>query len=167
MTTTIQPIPNEPRYTIHGNLVVISGRISTFGGFEDNDLLPHEGLAIWERGELRRDPRRAAEFMAPGWTTSPLGLARNLNPAAFYVAARWNYHHTPRAHLQRTYATLKAVHHQDGNPELYMLQTRRVNVVDWGPNIHTGRALDLSPGLADFLGLKTGDPAILTITTHR
>ncbi len=30
-------------------------------------------------------------------------------------------------------------------------------VVDWGPNEDTGRTFDLSPGLAERLGVETGD----------
>ena len=39
--------------------------------------------------------------------------------------------------------------------------------VDWGPNIATGRVADLSPGLAEALGLQTDDVVRITISALR
>lgn len=76
------------------------------------------------------------------------GLARRLNPNAYYIALRWNYNVTP-AHFLRT-TKVKITNPQNGR-SVYAWP------VDWGPHARTNRIADLSPGVANFLGLHTGD----------
>jgi len=38
-------------------------------------------------------------------------------------------------------------------------RTAYAKPVDWGPHQNTGREIDMSPGLARYLGLRTGDVA--------
>lgn len=119
--------------------------MSTFGGPEDRGVSPSEGLAIFEPVDLQR-PNIASLFLAeqPAGTS---GLARRLNPQAYYFAFRWNYSETPRVALQTALFRLTAA---NGKSIL-------ARPCDWGPNEDTGRIADLSPGAAHELGLATDD----------
>lgn len=123
-----------------------TGKISTFGGPQDYGMTRTEGLALIEPEDLR-DPWFSRLFL-----DGNDGLGRRLNPKCFYVACRWNYILTPRKILRKCYALVEA----NGKKEVARL-------VDWGPNSRTGRAMDLSPGLAKALGLRTDDEATLTL----
>jgi hypothetical protein len=126
-----------------------TGKISTFGGPHDSGVRLQEGLALIEPEDLR-DPWFAKLFL--DCHDGRHGLARRLNPSCFYIAARWNYFLTPRKLLRRSYALVEA----NGKKELARL-------VDWGPNRRTGREMDLSPGLAKKLQLRTDDTATFTL----
>jgi rare lipoprotein A (peptidoglycan hydrolase) len=69
-----------------------------------------------------------------------------------YVACRWNYHETSRHFLQDSVAHVSA----NGRTVL-------ARPMDWGPNENTGRVADLSPGLAEALGLSTDDTCSVTV----
>jgi len=127
----------------------VTGKISTFGGPKDMGVTRTEGLALIEPDDLKI-PWFAKLFLPQ--TTAP-GLARRLNPEMFYCAARWNYLFTSRSLLRKSLC------------EVVTAKGRRAlcRPVDWGPNIRTGRVMDLSPGLANYLGLKTDDTATLTL----
>jgi len=131
-----------------------SGRMSTFGGPGDEGVGPHEGLALV-----------APEDLANWWwsclflSESPAGttgLARRLNPEAFYLAMRWDYGRWPREMLRNTVVKLT-------NPANGLQVLARP--VDFGPGDgsvidgqmtrDTGRLADLSPGAAAALGLRT------------
>jgi hypothetical protein len=133
-----------------------TGRMSVFGGPADEGVGPHEGLAlvgptdlgIWWFSSL---------FLAqqPEGTT---GLARRLNPRAFYVAMRWEYEHFPKEMLRN--AVVKLTNPANG---LHVF-ARPVDfgpgdglVIDGEPTRDTGRIADLSPGASTALGLKTDD----------
>lgn len=128
---------------------IIHGKISTFGGPQDLGVSRTEGLALIESADLN-NPWFSKLFLPE--TYAP-GLARRLNPEMFYCAARWNYLFTSRTLLRKSLC------------EIVTSRGRRAlcRPVDWGPNIRTGRVMDLSPGLAAHLHLKTDDEATLTL----
>ena len=122
----------------------IQGRISTFGGPQDAGVGPAEGLALVEPTDLPT----WSEYFLPQQPPGTTGLARRLNPDAFYLACRWDYRQTSRAFLRSSMATVTNL--QTG-------QSVQAKPVDWGPDRSTGRIADLSPGLARHLGLQTDD----------
>ncbi|MEI9999373.1 MAG: hypothetical protein WDO13_09495 [Verrucomicrobiota bacterium] len=133
-----------------------TGRMSTFGGPADDGVGPHEGLALVGPTDL------ACWWFAclflpqpPAGTT---GLARRLNPRAYYLAMRWDYARFPVPFLRQTVVKLT-------NPANdRWLFARPVDfgpgdgtVIDGLPTPNTGRLADLSPGTATVLGLQTDD----------
>ena len=133
-----------------------SGKMSTFGGPADEGVGPHEGLALVGSSDLGTW-WWSCLFLpeAPAGTT---GLARRLNPRAFYLAMRWNYAVYPVKFLRNT--VVKVTNPVNG---LHVL----ARPVDFGPGDgsvidgqktpETGRIADLSPGAAAALGLQTDD----------
>ena len=85
----------------------------------------------------------------PGTT----GLGRRLNPDAFYIACRWDYKLTPKTALISSLA--KATNITEGHQDYG--KSVMAKPLDWGPAVSTGRVVDLSPGVARFLGLQTDD----------
>jgi hypothetical protein len=81
-------------------------------------------------------------------------LARRLDPASFYLACRWDYNVTSKVQLLNSKATVR-------NPANG--STAEAQPVDWGPDASTGRVADLSPGLAECLGLSTDDEVEVTL----
>lgn len=140
----------------------VDGRVSTFGGPGDGreagnpySRLSQEGLALWPRAS--RDWLYRRGLILDG-ADERLGLARQLDPRAHYVAARWPGWGTRktqqvRASLQASQATVTT---RDG-------VSLKVWPVDYGPAEWTGKVIDLSPGAASALGLHTGDWARLTV----
>jgi hypothetical protein len=133
-----------------------SGKMSVFGGPADEGVGPHEDLALIGPTDLGLW-WYACLFLpeSPAGTT---GLARRLNPRAFYLAMRWNYALHPKQLLRNALVKLT-------NP----VNERHVfaRPVDFGPGDgsiidgqrtpDTGRIADLSPGAATALGLQTDD----------
>jgi N-acetylmuramoyl-L-alanine amidase len=130
----------------------VQGKMSTFGGPDDDGVGPNEGLALFDKADLS-NPKYAHLFLpAPPPGTS--GLARRLDPAQNYLACRWDYRTTPRAFLRNTQAVVvnaRTGAQAFGTP------------VDEGPAESTGRVADLSPGLAAALGLDTDNEVLVTI----
>lgn len=120
----------------------VVGRMSHFGGPDDHDMKPSEGLAILDESDLQQFNAYFLPQQPPGTT----GLARRLNPDAFYIACRWNYDVTPKHFLK----TIKVKVTNPANGRSAFAQP-----VDWGPGRQTGRSADLSPGLERQLGLVT------------
>jgi N-acetylmuramoyl-L-alanine amidase len=130
--------------------------MSTFGGPLDFGMAPDEGLALFEKPDLK-NPKYAYLFLpAPPPGTS--GLGRRLNPQQYYFACRWNYADTSKEFLRRALARVE-------NPANG--RTADARPVDWGPHPSTGRVADLSPGLAAALGLNTDDVVRITISARR
>ena len=140
-----------------GELVPLgSGRMSVFGGPADEGVGPHEGLALigptdlalwWFSCLFRAEP--------PAGTT---GLARRLNPRAYYLAMRWDYERWPKLFLRNT--VVKLTNPANGR---YVF-ARPVDfgpgdgtMIDGAPTPDTGRLADLSPGAATALGLQTDE----------
>ncbi len=82
-------------------------------------------------------------------------MARRLNPNAYYIACRWNYHELPRSYLRSVTAVVI-------NPNK-LNTSANARCVDYGPAENTGRIADLSPGLARDLGLQTDDEVVIHI----
>jgi len=137
----IPPEPPEPSSTV---LFAAAGTCSTFGGPDDTGVSPSEGLAMWY------EPEECPWLMLGKQPPATTGMARRLDPSVFYVACRWDYDVTPKEMLR--------------GPQMAMVTNadtgvmRLAHVADWGPHEEqTGRAADLSPGLADSLGVSTDD----------
>lgn len=120
-----------------------TGKMSTFGGPDDHGVSPSEGLALVNNQAQFNDLRAYFLDTQPPGTT---GYARRLNPDTFYIACRWNYSETPPKYLRGITVTVT-------NPSNG--KSAEAQPIDWGPNVSTGRIADLSPGLADHLGLDT------------
>jgi hypothetical protein len=122
--------------------VVFTGRMSTFGGPKDLGVAPHEGLALINPSEIDKYPN----LFLPAQPAGTSGLARRLDPNAFYVACRWDYAKTPREKLKTT--TVLVTNPKTGAEV-------EAQPVTWGPDPATGRVADLSDGLAAKLDLET------------
>jgi hypothetical protein len=124
--------------------IYFKGKMSTFGGPNDLGVTRHEGLALVTEQNKHDYAQYLLKHQPPGTT----GLARDLNPQKFYIACRWDYSTTPKSALAKI--LVKVTNPANG-------RSAYAKPVDWGPNITTGRAADLSPGLATHLGLRTND----------
>src|SRR5262245_11940253 len=120
------------------------GKMSTFGGPADSGVAADEGLALFTAADVAANPGLFLAAQPVGTT----GLARRLNPEAKYLACRWDYSATPMDFLRRI--KVKVSNPANGKSE-------EARPVDFGPNESTGRVADLSPGLAEALGLNTDD----------
>ena len=135
-------IPPEPEPDVDA-LFHAKGKCSYFGGPDDMGVDADEGLAF----HTDITPENQFLFLPIDEGT---GLARRLNPAVHYLAARWDYSVTPKDMLANSgqVALVKA------------LKTGRALTAvpsDWGPHEDTNRVADLSPSLLNDLGLETDD----------
>ena len=112
----------------------------------DLGVSPTEGLALI----TDQNKHRFAEYLLRQQPIGTTGFARDLNPNKFYLACRWDYTVTPKSALAEI-PSLKVSKSSKWTGRLLLSR------VDWGPHPKTGRAADLSPGLAKHLDLKTGD----------
>jgi len=129
--------PPPPRFSVRG-------RLSTFGGPEDEGVAPGEGMALYEPHQMALHPELFLPAQPPGTT----GLARRLNPEVNYLACRWDYGVHSKEELREAWAAVR-------NPRTGAMAMARP--VDWGPAVWTGRVADLSPALARTLALQTDD----------
>jgi hypothetical protein len=123
-------------------LVELTGKVSWFGGPDDDGVDPDEGLAFIQKIE------QAPHLFLPYQPEGSTGLARRLNPNIHYIACRWDYSKTPHAMLLNETALVRSV---NTGMELTAFPA------DWGPHESTGRVADLSPGLMADFGLTTDD----------
>jgi hypothetical protein len=133
-----------------------SGKMSVFGGPADEGVGPHEGLALIGPTDL--GIWWYSCLFLPESPAGTTGLARRLNPRAFYLAMRWDYARWPKSLLRNAVVKLT-------NPanDLHVF----ARPVDYGPGDgsvidgqatpDTGRIADLSPGAATALGLRTDE----------
>jgi hypothetical protein len=131
-----------------------TGRMSVFGGPADEGVGPHEGLALVGPTDLAL--WWFSSIFLPEQPPGTTGLARRLNPRAYYLAMRWNYAAHPKATLRQAVVRLSC-------PGRWLF-ARPVDfgpgdgtVIDGQPTRETGRIADLSPGAATALGLQTDD----------
>ena len=144
-----EPIPpeieGEPDDGILFNTI---GTCSTFGGPADTGVSPSEGLAMWHQ------PDECPWLMLEHQPSGTTGMARRLDPAVFYIACRWNYDVTSKEMLRGPQMAMVT------NPDTGV--QRLAHVADWGPHEEqTGRAADLSPALAESLGVVTNDVVVV------
>ncbi len=133
-----------------------TGKMSVFGGPADEGVGPHEGLALIGPTDLGLWWYSC--LFLPAQPAETTGLARRLNPRAFYLAMRWDYTRWPKDFLRNAVVKLT-------NPanERYVF----ARPVDFGPGDgsiidgtttqDTRRIADISPGAATALGLQTDD----------
>ncbi len=137
-----------------GSSITIDGKMSTFGGPNDPGVRPDEGLSLFDASDVAPNTDLFLPTQPPGTT----GLAKRLNPDAMYLACRWNLGVTPKNFL-RLKTTLVTV----TNPA--NTKSEKARPADTGPAMETGRVADLSPGLAETLGLHTGQTCHVEIPT--
>jgi N-acetylmuramoyl-L-alanine amidase-like protein len=131
--------PTEPEY-----LLRVKGKVSHFGGPDDDGVAYNEGLAFLS------SHMDAPQLFLPYQPSGTTGLARRLNPYVHYVACRWDYNKTPKTMLAgEDVALVRSV--RDPTRALTAFPA------DWGPNENTGRVADVSPKLMLDLGLTTDD----------
>lgn len=124
-----------------------AGKVSWFGGPNDEGVSPDEGLAFLYEYE------DAPNLFLPVQPLGTTGLARRLDPTTPYVACRWDYNVTPKEMLaDRRYRASVAAR---GRAVLAW-------PADWGPNENTGRVADVSPSILDRLGISTDDEVVIT-----
>lgn len=109
-----------------------------------------EELAIVD---AKNFPKYAALFIDKD-LSHPKALGRNLDDKKSYLACRWDYNTIPRDKLFDCNIVVS-------NPVTG--RNEHAVAVDWGPASRTHRIADLSPGLAERLGLKTNDECIVTV----
>ena len=133
-----------------------TGKMSVFGGPADEGVGPHEGLALGGPSDL--GGWWYSSLFLPDSPPGTTGLARRLNPRAYYLAMRWDYVLYPKELLRN--AVVKLTNPATG---LHVF-ARPVDfgpgdglVIDGQPTPDTGRIADLSPGAATALGLQTDD----------
>ncbi len=139
-----------------GLIFLGTGKMSIFGGPADEGVGPHEGLALIEPGDLA--DWWFSHLFLPGQPPETTGLARRLNPAAYYLAMRWDYTQFSKELLRN--AVVRVSHPVNGR----YLFARPVDfgpgdgsVIDGKATADTGRLADLSPGVARELGLETDE----------
>lgn len=122
----------------------LRGKVSWFGGPDDEGVAPDEGLAFIY--ELDTAPHLFLSAQPAGTN----GLARRLNSAVPYIACRWDYDVYPKEMLaSQDYVAL--VHAPDTGRFFLAWPA------DWGPGEQTGRVADISKGLLDYLAIETDD----------
>ena len=125
----------------------LRGRVSWFGGPNDEGVAPDEPLAFIY------DITDAPHLFLPYQPEGTSGLARRLNPNVHYIAVRWDYEKYPRDMLLTERALVRVP--SSG-------RVMKCFPADWGPHQDTGRVADISPGLMDDLGIYTDDEIEVT-----
>ncbi len=133
-----------------------TGKMSVFGGPADEGVGPHEDLALIGPTDLAL--WWFSHLFLPVQPAGTTGLARRLNPRAYYLAMRWDYARWPKLFLRQTVVRLS-------NPANDRFVFARPvdfgpgdgSVIDGSPTPDTGRIADLSPGAATALGLQTDE----------
>ncbi len=139
------PGPEPPS----GVLFAVKGKVSYFGGPNDQGVSPSEQLAFIT------DEMQAPQLFLPYQPDATTGLARRLNPWTPYCAARWDYEVTSKSMLRDSGQLARVTNPRTGNfidcwP------------ADWGPHSDTNRVMDLSPLVMTVLDLTTDSEAELT-----
>lgn len=128
--------------------LVAKGKCSWFGGPDDMGVTPSEGLAfIFSVSDK-------PEIFLPSQPAGTTGLARRLDPDAFYIALRWDYSvYTKKFLAGDVWAMVRA----PSTGKAFLAAP-----ADWGPHVDTGRVADISPGLMAALGIETDDMVEVT-----
>jgi hypothetical protein len=133
----------EPIVTGAPDILRVKGKVSWFGGPNDDGVAPDEGLAFLYK--VNDKPGLFLAKQPPGTT----GLARRLDPQEYYIAMRWDYDVFPKEMLR---GDVVARVHAPKTGLTFMAAP-----ADWGPHVSTSRVADISPGLMEKLGIKTDD----------
>jgi hypothetical protein len=136
----------EPEPPPEEALFQARGKVSYFGGPDDDGVSDSEGLAFLS--SVQDKPYVFLPQGTPG--TENKGLARCLNPHTHFIACRWNYDVTSKSMLASDDVALVR---SRKDPDRALI----AHPVDWGPHQDTGRVADLSPSLLADLGLETDD----------
>lgn len=120
----------------------LNGKVSWFGGPDDEGVSPDEGLAFIY--EAKTAPHLFLSSQPPGTS----GLARRLNPSIPYIACRWDYDVYPKEMLASM--DYVALVHAPATGRFFLAWP-----ADWGPGEQTGRVADISKGLLDYLMIET------------
>jgi hypothetical protein len=146
---TMDNVRNHPLTETHGTITshdgqrFVRGKVSHFGGPNDTSLGSTETGAI--TGE------RLRSLNTP---LNPSGNDLRSRPEDFYyVAMRFDY--TQRGKSAWRDVKLLVVNPANGKRVV-------VRPVDWGPNIRTGRILDVSPQAISDLGATTDDDLLVS-----
>jgi N-acetylmuramoyl-L-alanine amidase len=126
--------------------VTLRGKVSWFGGPDDEGVTPDEGLAFIYKVE------DAPELFLPTQPPGTTGLARRLDPSRRYIACRWDYDVTSKEDLLDIRCRVTAP--KTGKSFI-------ARPADWGPHHSTDRIADISPGLMEELGIGTDDEVIV------
>jgi hypothetical protein len=127
-------------------VVTLRGKVSWFGGPDDEGVAPDEGLAfIYQVDD-------APELFLPSQPPGTTGLARRLDPKQKYIACRWDYDVTSKEDLLDIRCLVTAP--KTGKSFI-------ARPADWGPHHSTDRIADISPGLMEELGVETDDEVIV------
>ena len=122
--------------------MTLNGKVSWFGGPNDDGVAPDEGLAFIQ--QVDQAPHLFLSYQPQGTS----GLARRLNPETQYIACRWDYNETPSYMLLEEMALVTAT--KTG-------KSLKLYPADWGPNERTNRVADISPNAMETLGIQTDD----------
>jgi hypothetical protein len=129
----------------------VMGKMSTFGGPSDTGVSGNEGLVLFS-SEAQMRECGLGDYLLTEQEAKASGLARRLNPKKYYLACRWPADTQTYSYLRSHSATVRANE-----------KTVQARPVDWGPSTSTRRVADLSPGLAEALGLQTDGICSVTI----
>ena len=135
-TSTGEPAPPS---TVAPRVI---GKVSWFGGPDDDGVSSNEGLAFIY------DVEDAPHLFLPYQPAGTSGLARRLNPCVHYIACRWDYDKVSKSELLNRVATVRS---------LATGVTLKAFPADWGPHGNTDRVADISPSLMTDLDLATDD----------
>ena len=130
--------------------IFFRGKMSHFGGPTDEGVKADEGLALVTANNMNQ----VSEYFLPSQPAGTTGLARRLNPDKYYIACRWSYAQTPKSFLLGR--MVRVTNPTNG-------KSAEAKPVDWGPHGDTQRVADLSPGLANYLGLATNGLVEVTL----
>lgn len=139
------PAPPPGETGAEGRAITLKGKVSHFGGPDDQGVAPDEGVALIEPNRLDQYPAIKALFL-PAQPAGTTGLARRLDPTKSYIACRWDYTVTPKPWLR----TIEVECRANG-------KSIKARPIDWGPGERTGRIADVSPAVMAALGLATDD----------
>lgn len=127
--------------------MIITGKISTFGGKLDIGMKHDEGLTLYEHWEANLRP----DLFLPRSQDLTEGTSKRLrNQDAFYFAFLFDMVAIDTPQKRRWLQSQKfRMWNPDTGVEIFAW------IVDRGPAPHTGRKFDLSDAAASELGLQT------------
>jgi len=138
-----------------------TGKVSWFGGPADTGVGPQEALSAIDPADLNEWWFRRI-FLSAGRYDNGKGLARNLDPNAYYCAMRFAYGSFAGVPGE----ILPGLTREQVRRGIFLVEANGKAVpaqaADWGPNTDTGRLIDCSPGLLKALGLTTDGEANVT-----